>query len=383
MEKSAKRWGRLRGWYSRYERHISSAALLGGFLFDIFTLTRVDQLLENLWIIGHLVVAAAGIIALNLYEKDKEGEEKKGGEPVKLTDMTFAKKPDTFHILLIILIQGAFGGLMSTFLVFYFRSATFSAAWPFMLILVVAFVCNELLKHRYSRLSFQISYLFLSIFAFLIYFLPVVEHRISDGVFIQSGLVSLIAIAIFLLLLFFITREKFYRSRYLVAAGIGGIYIVFNVLYFTNIIPPIPLSLKDAGIYHSLMRDANGNYDVQYEPQGWKSYFTTYDLYHYVQGDTVYAYSSVFSPTDININIVHQWQYFDTTTNKWTDSDRVVLSLVGGRDGGFRTYSEKSDLTPGLWRVNIQTMQGQLIGRIKFDVVISNTEPALVSEVNQ
>ena len=379
----AKHWERIRGFYSRYERHISSTALVGGFLFDIFTLTRVDEFLENFWIMGHLLVAAAGIIALNLYEKSKTGEEKQGAEPVKLSDMTIGKKPDTFHILLIIAIQAAFGGLMSTFLVFYFRSATFSAAWPFLLILIVAFVCNELLKHRYSRLSFQISYLFLSIFSFAIYFLPVVTHQIGPKIFIASGIASLIAIAIFLVILFFATREKFYKSKWLVAAGIGGIYIVFNILYFANIIPPIPLSLKDAGVYHSLSRDVDGNYVVEYENEGIKSYFTAYDPYHYVSGDIVYAYSSVFSPTDININIIHQWQYYDATTKKWTDSARVVLPLVGGRDGGFRTYSENSDLTPGLWRVNIQTTQGQLLGRIKFDVIAANSEPLLTPAVNK
>lgn len=379
-------WESLKKIYNRYDRHISSTALVGGFVFDIFTLTRVDQFLENFWIAAHLLVAGMGIIALNLYEvrKNSSSVPRLSDEllPEK-NEKPNAPKLDPTYVVLIIAIQAAFGGLMSTFLVFYFRSATLTAAWPFLLILIVAFVCNELLKHRYSRLSFQISYLFLSIFSFFIYFLPVMLHQISDKIFILSGILSLIAIALFLAILFFVTREKFYRSKYLVTAGIGGIYIVFNILYFTDIIPPIPLSLKDAGAYHSLTRNADGNYVVQYENEGWKSYFTQYDAFHYVAGDTVYAYSSVFSPTDININIVHQWQFYDATAKVWVNADRVVLPVVGGRDGGFRTYSLKSDLTPGLWRVNIETEQRQLIGRIGFDIIPVSSEPALMTAVNQ
>jgi len=363
-------WSGIRSLYSKYERHISSSALVGGFLFDIFTLTRVDEFLENFWIIAHLLVAAIGIILLNLYEK-------------KSTKHS-SDNPTTIYLLLIISIQFAFGGLISTFLVFYFRSAALSTAWPFLLILGVAFVCNELLKHRYSRLSFQISYLFLSIFSFMTYFLPVVYHRLGQDIFVLSGLVSLVLIGLFIFLLSAITREKFYQSRYLVITGIAIIYVMFNILYFTNIIPPIPLSLKDADALHSVARDTNGDYIVQYEDESWfahiRDYFRTYGIFHYVAGEQVYIYTSIFSPSSINLDIIHEWQYYDTTSHKWVTAGRIPLPLIGGRDQGFRTYSAKSLDTPGLWRVNIETKQGQLLGRVKFDAVQVYTEPILITD---
>ena len=58
----------------------------------------------------------------------------------------------------------------------------------------------------------------------------------------------------------------------------------------------------------------------------------------------------------------------------------VNLSVAGGRDGGYRTYSIMQNLAAGKWRVNVTTPSGQLIGRILIDVVPVTTE-ATVSTV--
>jgi hypothetical protein len=48
---------------------------------------------------------------------------------------------------------------------------------------------------------------------------------------------------------------------------------------------------------------------------------------------------------------------------------RVELPVRGGRGGGYRTYSVKTGLTPGAWRVNVETPTGALLGRLRFNVV--------------
>ncbi len=57
----------IKVWYLRYERLISSLSLIGGFIFDAVTLKRVDLFFENVWVAAHLVIAALGIILINLY----------------------------------------------------------------------------------------------------------------------------------------------------------------------------------------------------------------------------------------------------------------------------------------------------------------------------
>jgi hypothetical protein len=183
------------------------------------------------------------------------------------------------------------------------------------------------------------------------------------------------------LVLFIFIRDRFNESKKLILFLIFGIFALVNFLYFTNLIPPIPLSLKDGGIYHSIEKNADGNYTVTYEDYGWRGYFNLYPDFKEVVGHPVYAYSAIFSPKSLNITIVHEWQYYDKVKNKWI-TDRVInLPVVGGRDGGFRTFSMRSYLTAGKWRVNIKTDQGQTISTLRFNILPVDTEPVLVSSV--
>jgi MFS family permease len=359
----------VKNWYLRFERPISSLSLVGGFIFDIFVLERIDEPLENIWVGVHLFVAAAGILLLNLLEKKKAQKD--------LQKMMSEKAMSILHFWLIIIVQFGFGGLLSTFLVFYFRSATLGTSWPFLLLLAVAFGLNEILKQHYVRFSFQVSMLFLSAYSFAIYIVPVVLHRIGDDVFLISGVASLAFIAAFLAVLRLLGREHFWKNRYVIAAPIVVIFLIVNILYFTNIIPPIPLSLKDGGIYHSIMKASDGSYALEYEKGTWLDYFKPYEDYHTVPGEPVYAYSAVFSPTNLNTDIIHVWQYYDENLRKWVTASRITLPIIGGRGGGYRTYSEKANVTPGLWRVDVENSLGQIIGRLRFNVVTTFIEPQL------
>jgi hypothetical protein len=354
-----------RNWYGRFERPISSLSLIAGFVFDALTLKRVDTLWENFWIIAHLIIVGVFIALIHL-KKNEVGDE---------------KNPSKAHFWFVNILQFFFGGLLSTFLVFYFRSTDIFVTWPFLLLLVLAFIANESFKRHYIRFSFQISLFFLSIYSFSIFLLPVIMHQIGPKIFLLSGLLSLIFITLFILILFLFIRDRFNESKKLIFFLILGIFAFVNFLYFANLIPPIPLSLKDGGMYHSLARDENGNYDVTYEDYGWKGYFQMYPNFNEVAGDPVYAFSAIFSPTNLNITVVHEWQYFDQNQNKWVNAFTINLSVVGGRDGGFRTYSESSNLAPGKWRVNIKTTQGQTIGRLRFNLVSVNTEPVLKNDI--
>ena len=355
----------IRNFYGRFERPISSFSLIFGFVFDAFTLKRVDTLWENVWILGHLIIVGVFIILIN----SREGE--RGSE----------KNPNDVHFWYVNILQFFFGGTLSAYLVFYFRSADIFATWPFIALLVLAFIANESLKKHYVRLSFQLSLFFLSIYSFCIFLVPVVIHKIGDAVFLFSGLLSLILVSLFVRVLFYFAKEKMAESRKLITFLILGIFILVNFLYFSNLIPPIPLSLKDAGIYHSVQKNAEGNYVVSYEDLGWKKYFELYPDFKENPGSPVYAFSAIFSPKDLNVTIVHEWQYYNEKQKKWTTDKIIDLSVIGGRDNGFRTYSMRSNLAPGKWRVNVKTEQGQNIGHVRFNVIQTNTTPILTTMV--
>ncbi|MEO8638183.1 MAG: DUF2914 domain-containing protein [Candidatus Taylorbacteria bacterium] len=357
----------LRNWYARYERPISSLSLVGGFIFDAIVLKRVDMFWENFWVAVHLGVVALCIIFIN------------GGEN---EDMN-ASDPARIHFWLINVLQFTFGGLLSTYLVFYFRSGSLSVSWPFFLILIVAFVANESLKRHYAKLSFQISFFFLSIYSFAIFILPVALHRIGDLIFLLSGLASLLILWIFLKILRSVTKEKFVKSRRIIFLSISGIFVTINMLYFFNLIPPIPLSLKDAGIYHSVARMSDGNYEVASEGGSWFDIFKRYQDFHATPDTTVYAYSAIFAPYFLDTSIVHEWQRYDENSRKWITMGREVLPVVGGREGGFRTFSEKTILNSGRWRVNVETPRGAVLGRLLFRIIPVEQEPELKTTINQ
>ncbi len=353
----------IRNWYQRLERPISTLSLVGGFVFSALTVKRVDLFWGNFRIILQLLIVAVCIVWINMMENKNE------------------KNPSKTNFWLVNISQFISGGLLSTFLVFYFRSSELSASWPFILILAFASWANEWLKNLYARLSFQISLFYLLLFSFTIFFVPVVMHAIGTKIFLFSGGISLITMMIFLLILACAARERFRQNIKIVFPAIAGIFIAVNILYFTNFIPPIPLSVIDGGAYHSVMKNEDGNYVVQYEDMGWRKYMTLYPDFHLKKGNPVYVYSAVFSPPSLDTTIIHEWQYDDPQTREWSYRERFTLSVTGGREGGFRTYSMKTNMSPGHWRVTVATPKGKVIGRVRFNVVAIDTEPSLQKKI--
>ena len=224
--------------YARFGLSLSSISLVGGFVFDAVTLKRVDMFRENFWVVVHLLVVAFCILWVNR------------GADVDPEREVWTTKLDSW---LINLLQFFFGGLLSTFMVFYFRSGTFWVSWPFYLVLAAAFVANEKLKNKHARLEFQLSLLFLSLFCFMIFILPVVIHTMGRLVFLLSGALTLVLWWLFLRVIRKRAKESFSHRERAVVTSSAAIFILVTILYFMNVIPPLPLSLQDASVHHSIM----------------------------------------------------------------------------------------------------------------------------------
>ncbi|MFA5934340.1 MAG: DUF2914 domain-containing protein [Candidatus Paceibacterota bacterium] len=348
--------GNLIKLFEKYSRFFSSSGLILGLIITPLTLTRVDNLTNNLWILIQLFIAVFGIIFLHyLDNKVKAGKIK-------------SEYGNDIDFWLTFIIQFAFGNLFSTYIVFYFRSSTLFLSWPFILIIFALLIGNEIWVKHYSKLTLQLVTLFLSVYMFLIYLLPVFFGRIGDDVFIYSGILSLFFIWLIAKILIIFAKEKFVKSKRGLIYSILGTFIIMNGMYFGNIIPPIPLALKDAGVYRFVSKDKNGEYILKGEMKTWRDYFRVYEIYHKIEGEPTYVFTSIFSPTKFDTKIIHEWQYYDEIKKEWITSGRVNLSIVGGRDDGYRTYSEKYSVSLGEWRVNILTLKGKVIGRVNFRV---------------
>lgn len=360
---------KLSDFYKKFEKYISPVGLIYGFIFTSLTLTRVDTFLENFWIVIHLLLAGFGILAMTLLEN--RAEKKK----LPIADQ------EKFHFYLTLVIQFAFGNLFSTFLVFYMRSTSFSDSWLFLLALLVLLIGNELWKKHYQRLAFQVIILFISLYLFLVFLLPVLSNRLGTDLFIAAGILSLAFTFLFTLILKKYAEEKFKKGHTVLGLGVATVFILMNLLYFTNVIPPIPLSLKATGVYHSLVSTKSGDYQVRAEPASWLNYFDRYPVFHRLAGEPVYVFNAIFSPTSFDMQIIHQWQYYDEVKKDWFDSSKVTLPIEGGREGGYRTYSFKQAVTPGLWRVRVMTVSGQVLGTVRFEVERATTASDLVDKI--
>jgi len=348
----------------RNRAHWPSAAFALGFIWDSLTLTRVDMLYDNIVLTFYLTIAALGIVAFHSHAAGRL----RGALLERLAPW------------LPLIIQFAFGGLFSGYVIYYSRSGTLVGSWPFLVFLLALFIGNELFKKRYQLLVFQFSILFIAFFSYTIFSIPVLVRSIGTSVFLVSGLVSIILTALIISLVYKIAPARILEVRLPLIYSIAGLYIFFNLAYFTNIIPPIPLALKDLAIAHSIVKDVQG-YQITYERPPWYRFFDeTSRTYHLTRGESIFAYSSVFAPTRLDTTILHRWSYYDEARERWVVASDIPFSITGGRDGGYRGYSQKYAVFPGRWRVEVVTKTGQLLGRRTFTIIAAESLPTLTTD---
>lgn len=345
-----------------YERYVSPVSLIAGFVSDnLILLRRVDLWTTDALFLFYLLVAASGIVYLNLAETGR------------IANRALQKATPFVPIAM----QFAFGGLFSGFLSLYSRSASFAVSWIFVVAIALLLLGNERFTRLYTRFAFQVSLLFFVLFSFLIFFLPVVFKQIGPVMFLVSGATSVVLVALFLALLVRLVPEIAKKQLKIVVASVATLFILFDALYFLNAIPPLPLALKEAGVYHSITH--SGDYTLSYEPLPWFERYLNYNtLYHRAPGEPVYVWTAVFAPSGLTTTILHEWQYFDPGSGSWQTIATIPFVISGGRDGGYRGYSEISNPKSGQWRVNVVTTYGQTIGRVSFTIVESTSSPELV-----
>lgn len=337
--------------------HVSTGALIIGFIIDNLTLNRVDQVYDNLVIIFYILLSGVCILAFNYVE-------------VRNLTTNFAQKIKIFSP---IFIQYAFGGLFSAFFVFYSRSGSFGSSWPFIILMIGLLILNEFLKEKYSRLVYQVGIYFFTVFSYMIFFVPIVLKEMGQLIFVYSGIISIVFIYIFTILIHFLTQKKYYDFNKKMWLVILSTYFLMNVFYFTNILPPLPLSMKDSGAYNLVQKEGT-NYVVSRESKNFFNNFFDNTIRVNPSDQSLYYFSSVFAPTRLNTQIFHEWEYYDSKNKKWVKTTKVPFSIIGGRNQGYRGYSLKQNLSEGLWRVSTKTSNGQIIGREKFKVVFTDNK---------
>jgi hypothetical protein len=277
-------------------------------------------------------------------------------------------------LLFLLILQFCFGGLASNLLVLYGKSGTLAANAILVGLLALLVFGNEYLRSRYAQLRFNIAVYYFLLLTYCIIAGPTwVFHSIGTGSFLLSGLISLVVITIFLIILFAAVMRGQDRQKQMHQIGvmIAVIFVIFNGLYFLNVIPPVPLSLKDIGVYHSVLKYSSGDYLALYEPPAWYAFWQdTSPRFTYTAGESAYCFSSVYAPAKLDTPIYHVWEYYDPAAKGWQTEARVSFPIAGGRPEGYRGFSIITVGQPGQWRCSVETQTGALIGRTSFTALV-------------
>jgi hypothetical protein len=345
------RFSRVIAALKKYERPLSAVSMVAGFAFDNRFFGRIDHPATQFVLFGYIWLAI-GSLALMHFIEARTGHES-----------TLRK----LRPLVIAATQFALGALWSAFLVFYGRSAVITASWPFLIVLGGIFVGNELFKKYHSRLVFTCTLLFFALFSYTIFVVPIFTGTMGQRMFLWSGAIATVAFVLIIAALTVIGPARIRESWKGIAGGAAAVLVVLNAFYFTNILPPLPLALANAGVFHSVTRDG-AIYRAVGESRNWISVPWAEPVVHINPGESLYLYSAVFAPIQLRTKILHIWQRYDDAARMWRTQAIVSYPITGGRDGGYRGFSIKSMPAKGHWRVNIATADGLLVGRIAFEV---------------
>lgn len=354
---------RLLDFVRRYQRPLSTLVFVSGFIGDLITYLLLDLPVVNLLFLGYLGLAVVLIFATHAFRD-------------------FTESPSWWRrgiaVLAPLFGQFTLGALFSGLLIFYTKSAVLAVSWPFLLLLAVVFFGNELFRDYRAHLIFQTLLFFFALYAYLIFAVPLFVEEIGPRIFILSTVLAVAVFILFLCALSFVNRDRLARTVHYLAIGAAGIVGAVVFLYFTGLIPPLPLALKESGVYHHIERTSEG-YRVSFEDE--HHWWELRQTIRHMPGTPLYAFSAIFAPESLTTSVVHRWQRYDSTSEEWITESVVAFPVYGGREAGYRGYSLKDNPAPGKWRVHIETLSGQVIGSINFTVEEVSSAPALQTEV--
>jgi hypothetical protein len=347
----------IRGLY----KHWLTVAFFLGFITDLILLNRVDDLLDNIILLTYAVLATVSLLLLYV------GVAEKG-------PAIFVR---FFNRYMPMVMQYAFGGLLSGMLIFYGRSGDLLASAPFFILILIVIFGNEFLSKRSNRLIYNLSLYFIGIFSYIVLVIPVLTGHMGDVVFVLSGIVAVLWVWFVVKLLFRIVPNFMVANIGRVIVAIGFIYIGFNALYFTSLIPPIPLSLTELEIVDSIERTDRG-YRITTQEQSWYRVLPFFHPVIHPSGNALGCFARVYAPTRLSTEIFHRWE-FKNEMGEWEEHFRFGYGISGVNDGGYGGYTLATNLFDGQWRCSVETERGQVLGR--EIVTIDTTKPPRLTVV--
>jgi hypothetical protein len=223
---------RLLAWLQKNERHLGVVVFIGGFLTDLVTFTLLDVAYVNLFFIAYLSLAAVCTFGSHILFARRHEEQ--------------TKWMRWLAVLFTLGGQYAIGGILSGCLIFYTKSAVLTVSWPFIILLALVFIGNEYFRKYREHLIFQTVLFFFALYAYAIFALPIYIGAIGPWVFVGSTVAAILLFSGFLYLLYRTGAARLSESIKPIIASCAVIVVALVASYATGIVPPLPLTLKEA-----------------------------------------------------------------------------------------------------------------------------------------
>ncbi|MCO4746006.1 MAG: DUF2914 domain-containing protein [Proteobacteria bacterium] len=348
----------MRSVWTRSQRIRTPAFFLAGVTWDYATLqleSAIDQVLIAVYLVGVLILVVA-----------TERHDRKRWLP-EIAIRAAKALPLATQFLL--------GALLSALAISVWRAAHPGPASLFVALLAGLAVANEARSDsgRGTASRFALAgFLSYQVLALLI---PLATGTLWSPLPALVGTAGLVGATIWASRVHVEGREPpptiHQRTQDLVIPTIASSGAVLALLVSTwlGLVPPLPLVLKRAAVATDVERTADG---PELADPIWTDSLMRLVLgrptVRWAPGEKVLVYTAVHAPTGMDLELIHEWEHYDPSAGGWVSTDRIPLTVRGGREGGWRTWSTKTRLSEGDWRVRVQTPYGQELGRVPFIV---------------
>jgi len=334
---------------------------VGGFFFDSLTLVRIDSTLD-------LVLQTVYLMAITWILIQQVKVDHGVWTPSARMSKVWHYETDALHFF--------YGGLLSAYVIFYFKSASASKSVAFLLLTAILMFINEMPQVQKAGFRMRLGLYAFCVVSFLNYLIPVLVGRMGDWTF---ALAVALSAGVSFFLIRHVKRLMTIPQTWFTMAWPPVLVLVIIVgLYSARWIPPVPLSLKFIGIYHQVEKES-GDYRLVYpKPPFYRFWKKDSDPFLARPGDTIHCFVSIFAPRRFMHPMSIVWSLENPRTHRYHVSDRIPLPIYGGRDNGYRGHVAKSRYEPGQWRVEVQTEDGRSIGEADFKVEADPSSEARV-----
>ncbi len=256
-------------------------------------------------------------------------------------------------------LQFLFGSLLSALFILYFKSSSYGMAWMITLLLGVLLVANEFLESEYRRLTLCWSMFGLCTILLFNFALPYILGSVHAIWFYSSTMLG--ATASFVL---YRHAPKHSGSIW----PVGVLAVLLMVAYRADMIPPVPLVKQAVVVGYALDKQPEGYWVTLQKAPWWQFWRVDSAHLRITANEKLVCFSAVFAPKGLHTKLIHNWQKKER--GSWVNYGTPGFVLAGGRDGGYRGYTTKTNLSSGEWRVRIQTEAAQTIAVHAFSVSV-------------